>query len=467
MKRLIKLIISLLIVLFVLVILPLILFYKELTPPIDQYVSSSDSVFYEALNQELETLITDQNEDYFELTVTEAFINRAVQLELSKSNPKYLNSESTAEIAHNYMMMFGNNLGFKGVWTKLSDNQLIVYAGLDYATSPDKALYQTGIEIIFDIVLAEDNQYYLKLSKIEIGKIKFPLKSAYKFASFIIKQLSSKSLNELIVENLAFGNFNESDFSFVVGEQELAEYLYGIDPTFSALLKVIYQEDLLILDVSEAGFDISLNIGAFRRKITDKDEPNFTKWDSELDKAAFMASLSAQAVINAVQNPLDPRIDLNEADLNAILDYMLSDKVQFDFPIKFKLNDEDIEYIFKSTNLFIRMNEDILSIHLKMTLSKTGMAGTYDMQFNLSSHVSMNANGDMVLTIISSNLGDVVLDTEILTTLFSVFDNQLMVGNTIVIKKETLNKMFEGSGIVFEDSYVTNGLLRMHFGLDS
>ena len=467
MKRLIKLIIVLLLVIFIFVILPLILFYKELTPPINQYVSSSDTVFYESLNQELETLITNPNEDYIEMTVTEAFINRAIQLELSKSNQAYLDSESTDKIAYNYMMMFGNNIGFKGVWTKLSDNQVIVYAGLDYATSPNKVLYQTGIEIIFDIVLAEDNQYYLKISKIEIGKIKFPLKSAYKLASFIIKQLSSKSLNELIAENLAFGDFKETDFSFIVGEEELADYLYGIDPTFAALLKVIYQEDLLILDISEEGFDISLNIGSFRRSITDKDEPEFTRWDSVFNKAAFMASLSAQAMLNAVQNPFDPWIDLDESDLNSILDYTLGDKVQFEFPIKLRLNDEDVEYIFQSTNLFVRMSGDELSIHLKMTLSKTGMAGTFDMQFNLSSHVSMNANGDMVLTIIDSNLGEVELDSEILTMLFSVFDDQLIVGNNIVIKKETLNKMFEGSDIVFEDSYVTNGVLRMHFGLDN
>lgn len=467
MKRIYKLILSLLLIIFIFFILPLILFNKRLTPPINQYVSSSDTTFYQSLNQELETLITDSNEDTVSLTVSEAFINRAIQKELSKSNTAYLNSDFSDEISHDYMMMFGNNFGFKGVWTKLQDDKIIIYAGADFATSPGKVLYQTGIEIIFDIVLSENNQYYLKLSKLEIGRINLPLKSAYKFASFIIKQLSSKSLNELIAENLTFGDFSETDFSFSVGEVELADYLYEIDPTFAALLKVIYKEDLLILDVSEQGFDISLNVGVFRRLTSDLDEPSFTKWENDFDKAAFMANLASQAIIDSMLNPLDPRIDLNEEDLNAIIDYTLGEKVKFEFPIKFTLNDEEIEYLFNSTNLFIRMDDDILSIHLKMTLSKTGMAGTFDMQFNLSSHVSMNENGDMVLSIIDSNIGEVDLDTEILTMLFSVFDDQLMVDNTIVIKKETLNKMFEGSNIIFNDSYVVNGELRMHFGLDN
>jgi hypothetical protein len=173
-----------------------------------------------------------------------------------------------------------------------------------------------------------------------------------------------------------------------------------------------------------------------------------------------------QAIMNAAMNPTDPRIDLTEADVNAILDYYLQDKVKFELPIKFMLDGTEIEYIFSSTNLFITMVGDELSIHLLMTLAKTDMSGTFDMQFNLSSTVSMNSNGDMVLNIIEANLGDIILTTDMLSTLFGIFDDTLMVDNTLVVKKETLNSMFEGSGIVFDDSYVLNGELRLHFGLD-
>ncbi|PKL01123.1 MAG: hypothetical protein CVV56_02455 [Tenericutes bacterium HGW-Tenericutes-1] len=467
MKRLLKLIITLLILFTILIVIPLILLSKETTPPVEQYVTASETAFYTDLDQELSELITDSESDYVNLTIDEAFINRAIQKELSKSNPNYLDINYEDELSYKYMMMLSSKLGFKGIWVELTDDQIIVIAGIDYANSPDKAIYQTGFEVIFDIVLSEDDQYYLKLNKIEIGKLKLPLNSAFKLASFIVKQLSNKSLNELIAENLTFGAFDSEEFSFTVGESELTDYLYEIDPTFAALLKVIYQENLLILDLSDEGFDVSLNIGVFRRLLTDLDEPAFTSWENDVDKAAFMASLAAQALLNITINPLDPRIDLDEADLNAILDYTLGEKVQFEFPIEFTLLGEEIEYSFNSTNLFIRMNDDELSIHLKMTLSKTGMPGTFDMQFNLSSNVSMNLEGDMVLTIINSNIGEIELNNEILTMLFSVFDDTLVVGNTIVIPKEKLNEMFEGSNIIFNDTYVINGELRMHFGLDN
>ena len=79
----------------------------------------------------------------------------------------------------------------------------------------------------------------------------------------------------------------------------------------------------------------------------------------------------------------------------------------------------------------------------------------------------MNANGDMILTIIDSNIGQIDLDQETLSGLIAVFDENLMVGNTFVIPKEKINEMFQGSGIVINNSYVINGELRLHFGLDT
>ncbi|MCU0105324.1 hypothetical protein N7603_06595 [Acholeplasma vituli] len=470
MKFLFKLLLKIIIVLLVLgllfVVLPLALLYKKTTAPVDQYVEASETSFYTELDGELSALITDSNEDSVVFTITEAYINRVIQKALSKENSKYLVSTYEGEIEHDYMMVFGGLAGLKGVWTTLSDDQLKVTAGADFVLG-GTVLYQTGFEIVFNIVLAENNEYFLKVAKIQMGSLKLPLKQAYQLTNFIVKTLTSQSLNDMVDEHLDFGDFNLEDYSFTVGETELTDYLYDIDPTFAALLKIIYKEELLVLDVSDQGFDISLNLGAFRRLPTDLNAPSFTKWESEADKAAFMAGLATQATTSVILNPTDPRMDLTEADVNAILDYTLGDKVQFDFPIKFKLNGNDVEYKFSSTNLFVRMQADVLSIHLKMTLTKTGMAGAFDMQFNLTGNISMNSNGDMVLTIINANIGSVVLDQETLTGLISVFDANLMVGNTLVIPKEKINEMFQGSGLVINNSVVVNGKLRLHFGLDN
>ena len=465
-KRLFKTLVILLIIVFVLVGLPLILLSKKTTAPLDQYNSSSESALYTMLDEELSNLITDTTDDTIFLTVDEAFINRAIQKALSKDNPKFLNSQYAGEMAYSYMMVF-NNFGVKGIWTELSDDKIKIIAGADYVGSSGNVLYQTGIEMVFDIVLSENQEYYLKISDIKIGKINIGINTAYKLANFIVETLTDQSLNNLIAQNLSFGAFNQEDLSFTVGEEELTNYLYEEDPTFAALLKVVYEQELLILDISDDGFDISLNVGIFRRLSSDLDEPAFDKWENDMDKAAFMATLAAQAASNIILNPTDPRIDLDEEDVNQILDYYLQDKVKFELPIKFTLDGNEIEYLFSSTNLFVTMIDDKLSIHLLMTLSKTDMSGTFDMQFNLSSTVSMNSNGDMVLNIIEANLGEIELTNDMLTTLFNIFDPNLMVDNTLVIKKETLNSMFEGSGIVFDDSYVINGELRLHFGLDN
>jgi hypothetical protein len=113
------------------------------------------------------------------------------------------------------------------------------------------------------------------------------------------------------------------------------------------------------------------------------------------------------------------------------------------------------------------MQTDILSLHLKMKLEKENLAGSFEMQFNLRSNVSMNEDGDMVLTIIDAIIGGVVLNNETPKSSFDVFDDTLMGDNTLIIPKETLNEMFEESGIIINDSYVINANLQLRFGLDS
>jgi len=463
-KRLIRGLIIFSSIVFLLIGLPLILFHMRTTAPLDDYNATTENSFYQGLDDNLTSLIVDTNQDTLSLRVTDSFINRVVQKQLSSGNPKFQTAGYEGEPAYNYMMLFQNFVGVKGVWTTLTNDQLTITAGADVLLS-GKPIYQTGFKMVFNVVLSENNQYFLQIDKIQIGSMRLPKKQAYDFASWIVEKFTNKSLNDMIDEQLSFGTFNETDLSLVVGETGLTEYFYAIDPTLAALLKIVYKESLLVLDVSDAGFDIVLNVGEFRRLVSDLDQPAFTPWTSDADKVAFMTNFAEQAAINAVLNPSDPYIDLTESDVNAILDYTLGDGVKFSLPINFTLDDQPIEYTFASTNLFLRMTDDVLSAHLGMSLTKTGMAGSFDMQFNLTSNVSMNATGDMVLTVIDSNLGTIAIDNETLASLIATFDTTLMVGNTLVVPEAKVNEMFQGSGIVIEDTYVLNGKLRVHYGL--
>ncbi|HOW38856.1 MAG TPA: hypothetical protein PLZ76_08095, partial [Bacillota bacterium] len=362
-------------------------------------------------------------------------------------NPKFQNPDNEGELAYDYMMVFGGLAGVKGVWTTLSDDQIKVTAGADLVFGRS-LIYQTGVEIIFDIVLSENEEYYLKVAEITIGRMKPSLRQAFRLTDFIIKNLTKKSLNVMIAEQLAFGAFDADELSFTVSENELSEYLYAMNPAFAGLLKVVYQESLLTMDVSDEGFDVTIGIGAFRRFPDDEDEPAFERWNTVVDKALFMADIAAQAASNALLHPLDPQLELTEADVNAILDYTLGEKVQFRFPIEFSLDGEAVLYEFASTNLYVTMKDNRLSAHLRMSLTKAGLAGAFEMQFNLETTVGMNSQDDMVLTIVQSNIGEVLLDNETLENLFALFDDTLFADGAIVIPKEKLNEMFEGSGII-------------------
>ena len=114
-------------------------------------------------------------------------------------------------------------------------------------------VYQSALFVNLKIVLNDNDTYLFQILKIQTGKVSLPIKTGADITSFFIERLQGKSLNELVTDSLPFGQLDTDELSFSVGEQELTDYLYTIDPTFAALLKVIYQENLLVMDFSDAG----------------------------------------------------------------------------------------------------------------------------------------------------------------------------------------------------------------------
>ena len=465
MKILKKLVLFLVVIIVLFVVIPLVLLSKKTQAPLADYQTSSETAFYQDLNADLEALMTDTESDYIDLTMSEQFLNRAIQKELSKDNPKFQNDLYSDELDYRYMMLFSDQVGLKGVWTALEDDLIKITVGVDVLVGGN-VVYQSALFVNLKIALNDNDTYLFQILKIQTGKVSLPIKTGADITSFFIERLQGKSLNELVTDSLPFGQLDTDELSFSVGEQELTDYLYTIDPTFAALLKVIYQENLLVMDFSDAGFDLSMNLGIFRRLVTDLDEIPFTRLEDDQDKADLMAGIASKAALNVITNPSDPTINLTEEELNQILDYQLKDAVAFEFPLEFMLNGIEQKYLFKSTNLYVRMIGDQLSVHLKMTLEKEDFVGSFIMQFNLVTTVAIDVNGDMVLTILSSNIGEVDLDNAILKMMVDTFDETLMQGSTLVIPKEKLNEMFQGSGLVFDQGYVEAGELVLHFGLE-
>ena len=465
MKILKKLVLFLVVIIVLFVVIPLVLLSKKTQAPLADYQTSSETAFYQDLNADLEALMTDTESDYIDLTMSEQFLNRAIQKELSKDNPKFQNDLYSDELDYRYMMLFSDQVGLKGVWTALEDDLIKITVGVDVLVGGN-VVYQSALFVNLKIALNDNDTYLFQILKIQTGKVSLPIKTGADITSFFIERLQGKSLNELVTDSLPFGQLDTDELSFSVGEQELTDYLYTIDPTFAALLKVIYQENLLVMDFSDAGFDLSMNLGIFRRLVTDLDEIPFTRLEDDQDKADLMAGIASKAALNVITNPSDPTINLTEEELNQILDYQLKDAVAFEFPLEFMLNGIEQKYLFKSTNLYVRMIGDELSVHLKMTLEKENFVGSFIMQFNLVTTVAIDANADMVLTILSSNIGEVDLDNAILKMMVDTFDETLMQGSTLVIPKEKLNEMFQGSGLVFDQGYVEAGELVLHFGLE-
>jgi len=174
-KRLIRTLITLSIIFFILIGLPLILFHMKTEAPLDDYNDAAENGFYQALDDNLTALIVDSNEDTLAIRVTDTFLNRTIQKQLSAGNPKFQVAAYEGELEYDYMMVFQGFVGVKGLWTTLTDDQLTITAGADVLLNGNP-VYQTGLEMIFNIVLSENDKYLLKIETIKIGNSKMKKK---------------------------------------------------------------------------------------------------------------------------------------------------------------------------------------------------------------------------------------------------------------------------------------------------
>ncbi|PKK85525.1 MAG: hypothetical protein CVV63_05125, partial [Tenericutes bacterium HGW-Tenericutes-8] len=112
MKFLVKILMKLLLVVLILtvifVVIPLVLLSKKTQAPLTDYQTSSETAFYEDLNSDLEALMTDTESDFIDITMSEQFLNRAIQKQLSKSNPKFQDPAYSDELDYRYMMLFSD-----------------------------------------------------------------------------------------------------------------------------------------------------------------------------------------------------------------------------------------------------------------------------------------------------------------------------------------------------------------------
>jgi len=446
-----------------LIIFLAVMFYKDFKMPVEQY-TQSEEYFQKQLDDEIQLMMINDTKENIEVTLTEVFINQFMMRELSKDNPKFQDDAFKDEPEYEYMYLSatsGMRAGIKGVSTDILEDRIDLVVSV-HALADSTRLYKTGVYLSLDVILDENDEYVFKVRKINIGKLGLPVKTGLNIANYITSKINGKSINDMANEALPFGVFDSKTVSFTATEQTVLDYATSQDAGYGALLEIIYTRNLINIAVEDENISFGFALGQLRKLPTDANPPTFNPITNSAGQTAFMLGLATQFL----NPPTELYVDLNEIEANQIVDYSLKDSLQFEQEFKLKINETDeVIYHFKSSKLFLTMEDDVLSLHLPFEITRDDITEKFEMLFNIDSTVSVESE-DLVLTITGMRIGTAVLTETEIQMIEDTYGSGMIQEGKVRITKEQLSEAFAGQNIEFNDAEVVNGMLRLYYNFN-
>lgn len=449
--------------LLILVSIPLIMFSKNYKVPTIQY-SETETYYMKHVDNEFMALVEDETKEFMHTTLSEVYINQFIKNELFKDNTKYMDETYKGELEYKYMYIGSSGAmkaAIKGIFSDIKEDQIDIILSVDMLAGKTK-LYQTGVLLRVDIQ-NEEGTYVLRVNRVVFGRTRLPLKNGLSMTNYIVKKLNGKTLDEVINGSLPLGLFTSKDATLTIKEDDVVDYVQQSHTSYATLVELIYNNDLLQIDVIDDGINLGLGIGKLRRLSTDPNKPIFTPITSPAEQAAFMMDLNTRLAAGIISNPANPYVDLNEVEANQILDYALKDDVKFEqeFPVKISPT-ETVMYKMESSNLFLTMAGNVLKLHLEFTISRESVVKTFNIQLNMNSTIAMDGE-DIVITMLDANVSTINLSHEEVMAIVDLYNPGMFVDGKLVITKQQLNEMFHGAEMVINDVEVINGQLRLYY----
>lgn len=451
-------------VLAILIAIPLIMFSKNYKVPVNQY-SETETYYMKHFDDEFQLLQTTPSKQYINTTLTEIYINQFIKNELFKDNPKFMNPAYEGELEYKYMYVSsggGMKAAIKGLFTDIKGNQIDIILSVDMLLGKTK-LYQTGVLLRVDIDHQTDGTFVLKVNRVVFGRTRMPLKNGIGMTNYVMKKINGKTLNEVVNGALPLGVFESKNATLTIKESDVIDYVQKSHDGYGILVKLVYDHDLIEIDVIEDGVKLGLGLGKLRKPTTDPTRPVFEPLTTPEEQVAFMGSLNTRLAAGFIANPANPYVDLNEIEANQILDYSLKDSVKFsqNFPIKISPT-ETIEYTIESSNLFLTMAGSTLKLHLEFSIARENVIDKFYIQLNMNSNIDM-VGEDIVITMIDAYVSDINLTHDEVMRIVDMYNPGMFEDGKLTITKAQMDEMFLGAQMIINEVSVVDGQLRIHY----
>ncbi|ABX81945.1 hypothetical protein [Acholeplasma laidlawii] len=462
-KRVIKLALLLIVLTPVIV---LVVMYKGYSAPVDDFSANEGLSFNDIASNKLDEFIADENALSFDFVLTSSEANAALKDIYAAENPDFGKTDETIDLnARKYAIAFGNNNGgFKGVTLAFNETGLTIEAGLDAGFS--NIYYQTTLYLDLDINIEQvevDNelitQYKLTIKEIKFGNM--PILWMYDAADFIVSRFTEDGLNGLIQNAVSgFGNYDLKTKSIWVNTKDLINLISKEDDPnrlmIEALLGFVDEEELLVSGFGEDVGGIGIALGKMRSTETPYQTTNQISDETELNNM-FESQLTT-LLLSSITGGSSLNYDMHEETFNQLIEYYVGESMDMSQTFEF---DENI-YVLETLPLYARFIDNRVHFTIIMKLyNQTDPSKVFQTDFTLVSIPSISDDKqDLVFTIDVIHIGDdtTVTNNKVATILNLVGENEMIVGNQIILKDFMGN--FAGQSTTVDSVAVSGKYLR-------
>lgn len=439
----------------------LLLMYNKTEVPVEDYHASVNLMneITTTLDQELEDIRVDTTKESVVVTFNAQAINRSIGEALMAQSEAYQNPDYEGTKAFDYVVLIDEYVGIKGAWVSFGKDTLTLNARADVFVT-ESITYTTTLKVIFEIKMT-DSEFSLSLKGVRLGHLPIPVRLSATILDFVLGQMDSFDLNEMVEQVLPMGEFSLKDIKYTLSFDEIVTLAEENQPLFGVMMDLVLSNRLMDFALTKEGFQGAIHFGKLRSDGT-------ITVPAYLDESV-MANFDQQAVIeqrvsafllNALSG--ERKLKLDEKTVNQLLYHNVGNTLTFSQDVEFEVNDETKIYTVAIKGTFIRMEGNELKLYAVFDLA--GLEAVLEIQ----TEVSTREDGYIVLSVQAITMGEVVINADMIETLFTLFDDAFETeGNAILVSMDALESLFLGSDLRINGLSIASGQLVIDVEVDN
>jgi hypothetical protein len=462
MKFLFKLIVLPIITILFVPVLFLVLTYKSVEIPYDEFEPSAENINLTGMIDEQFNLFLEENDDdsVIALGITQMVANQMLASQFRGMNPVYALDTALTDDDRDYVLK-QDFFAYQGSWVRFKDDIVEIESGIHSFTPIINFTYKTRLLITFKLE-ADTEEVVLTLDKLTLGNL--PLEWLFGPVSWAVERISGISLSDLINDQLGdWATFDVAKREIRLSVDDLVANQAEGNPESAALmemlLKFINDNELVEIGFQEGTFDARIALGKARDATPPFVLPSHLRLSTEAELQSILAAKASTLIFStlSLQPGENPFIELDALTLNRIFDFFLSEQAVSPGVLQqVPLFDK---FMVTAYMPYITMDEFFI-INIPVTItSNDDPTHIFPTIIKIKSTPSMDGN-DLKITLNELSMGTLTLEGEDVNLVLALMgDTDFIQDGAFVIKD--FDTQMQQAGMSIISANMVNAKLRL------